>query len=440
MELTVESVQAMAPDDASVKAARGLVIPAKWPLLGYNNAAFWGECKGSGSRPYQVRIDSQDLACKCSCPSRKFPCKHSLALLLLYVQHRADFTNDEQPEWVSEWLISRQQREARKEEKKEQSAAKAADPQTTAKRDAARQKKMTAGLEYLERWIHDRVRHGLAQLPTQQSLFTEVAARMVDAQLPGIAMRLKNLAGTLDIADEWPRLVCSQLGQLQLIIDAYRHQEALDAAERTDLNVALGVSIDKSDAGNGETIEDSWRVIGQSAQEENKLWRRRVWLYGETSRRTALLLDFSHGGKNFTQHFISGQTLRSTLAFYPSASPLRALLTGSCEQAGAFPLPPLTLDDALHELAHKISANPWQWPLPLRMSNMLIHPDNGGWQFSTVQGQQLPVRLPSAEGWQLLAVSGGVPFMLMGEWDGNQLTPCSAWLDDRLVWENGGEQ
>ena len=35
--LTTESVLALAPDDSSAKAARGLVAPAQWPKLGASN-------------------------------------------------------------------------------------------------------------------------------------------------------------------------------------------------------------------------------------------------------------------------------------------------------------------------------------------------------------------------------------------------------------------
>lgn len=440
MELTVESVQALAPDDASVKAARGLVAPAKWPTLGYSETAFWGECKGSGSRPYQVRIDRQDLACKCTCPSRKFPCKHSLALLLLQVQQTTSFTAGEPPEWVSEWLTSRQQRTVRKEEKKEQAEAKAADPQAAAKREAARNQKMTAGLDFLEQWMLDLIRHGLAQISAQQLPFAGIAARMVDAQLPGIAARLNNLTTLFTTAETWPSSLCRGLGQLQLITDAFRHQQALTPAQLSDLHAALGITADKNDVAVGETCQDNWLVLGQSAQEENNLWRRRVWLYGEQSHRTALLLDYSHGGKNFPQHFITGQVCYGALAFYPGASPLRARVVDPLISGERFPLTECPLPNALHEMAQRLSANPWQWPLPLRVSDMLIYPHESGWRFVSTQGQHLPTRLSPDDGWRLLAASGGAPFTLMGEWDGQQLTPCSTWLTGSVIWATGGAQ
>ena len=51
MELTSESVLALAPDASSVKAAQALLKPGQWPTLGFNENAVWGECKGSGSKP-----------------------------------------------------------------------------------------------------------------------------------------------------------------------------------------------------------------------------------------------------------------------------------------------------------------------------------------------------------------------------------------------------
>ena len=68
MELTSESVLALAPDASSVKAAQALLKPGQWPTLGFNENAVWGECKGSGSKPYQVEADLSGPVFKCTCP------------------------------------------------------------------------------------------------------------------------------------------------------------------------------------------------------------------------------------------------------------------------------------------------------------------------------------------------------------------------------------
>ena len=87
---TAEQVLALSPDAGSAKRGRSLAHTAKWPLLGKSTRAIWGECQGSGKKPYRTVIDLDvDLggpAFRCSCPSRKFPCKPAIALFLLYTE------------------------------------------------------------------------------------------------------------------------------------------------------------------------------------------------------------------------------------------------------------------------------------------------------------------------------------------------------------------
>ncbi len=60
--LTVEQVLALAPDPGSVAAGRQNAAENKWITSACNDAAVWGEAKGSGSRPYQTAVDLGELA------------------------------------------------------------------------------------------------------------------------------------------------------------------------------------------------------------------------------------------------------------------------------------------------------------------------------------------------------------------------------------------
>ena len=168
--LTREAVLALAPDEASAKAARGLISPAKWPLLGHDAQAAWGECQGSGSKPYQTQVDLSGPVFKCSCPSRKFPCKHGLALLLMRAQEPQRFsTTGAPPAWVSAWLDGRRERaekqaqkDVQKQEQRQAAAAAgedaappAASPDATA-RQAKRWQRIEAGLQELSCWLARR--------------------------------------------------------------------------------------------------------------------------------------------------------------------------------------------------------------------------------------------------------------------------------------------
>ena len=105
MTMTAEAVLALAPDDASVKAARDLLVPARWSALGQDESAVWGACRGSSpgsaAKPYLAQVDLVGPAFQCSCPSRKFPCKHGLALLLFRLRDPERFPRAARPAWAA---------------------------------------------------------------------------------------------------------------------------------------------------------------------------------------------------------------------------------------------------------------------------------------------------------------------------------------------------
>jgi hypothetical protein len=198
MNWTTEQILALAPDAASAKAGQGLASPRKWLALGNDGSAAWGLCQGSGKDPYQTQIDLTEPAFRCSCPSRKFPCKHALGLFLLLAAEPAAFKENSQPAWVGEWLASRAKREQQRAEKQAKSEAdeKPVDAAAQAKRAANREAKVVAGLRELELWLRDITRGGLASVGSQPLQFWErTAARLVDAQAPGVARLVREMAG-----------------------------------------------------------------------------------------------------------------------------------------------------------------------------------------------------------------------------------------------------
>ena len=44
-------------DSGSAQRGQGLATPKNWGNLGFSEHAIWGECAGSGSKPYLVAID-----------------------------------------------------------------------------------------------------------------------------------------------------------------------------------------------------------------------------------------------------------------------------------------------------------------------------------------------------------------------------------------------
>ncbi len=444
--MRVEQVLALSPDEASTKAARGLLAPSKWPLLGAHDAAVWGECQGSGSKPYQTQVDvsGATFSFRCSCPSRKFPCKHGLALLLLQAQDASRFTAAEPP-WVAQWLAARKER-AEKQEAKAAAPPPPVDPAASAKREAQRWARMAQGAQELALWLDDLSRKGLATLTgAADAGWTRMAARMVDAQAPGLGQRLTQAAAVVGRGADWPARLLVHLGGLQLLVDAVAQVQRLPEASQSDLRQALGWPIERDAVlASGARVRDTWQVLAQvQLEREARLHERRVWLQGRQSQRMALLLDFAYAGKTFEHSWSVGAEVAATLAFYPGTDPLRAVLMDTTPAvAHAAPAGGAAMAHPWHVLAARMAANPWglQWPLSLEPVVLQYGTGQSGaaqpwflrWQ-DGVQDRAIVLCMDSDDAWRLLALSGGMPLRVFGEWDGVCLRPLTAWFADANV-------
>lgn len=432
--LTADQILALSPDDSSAKSAKGLLSPAKWPTLGYTEAAIWGECQGSGSKPYQVIIDVGGPSFKCTCPSRKFPCKHGLALYLLLAQKQSAFTSKELPTWVAEWLKDRQVRAEKQAEKKESKVAVPAGPEVAAKREAKRLDRMIGGARDLERWMADLVRHGIADLPTKPvNFWREVAARLVDAQASGLGHAVRQLEATVSSGEGWQQSALMQMGRMQLLTDAMQRLDTLPEPLRQDVRAFAGWPSDKEDVlAAGDCLEDTWLVQGVSYDEHEKLWERRVWLCGLQSQRQAFLLDFSHGQRRYDHGFVPGMAVKAKLAFFPSAYPLRALLTNVPQsiETNVATSEAHSWDSALDSIATALGSSPWMQRLPLMLHGATPISHGNRWFVLDTDLRAVPLRISEEDGWQLLALSGGHPLSIFGEWLGDRWRPLTAWSVD----------
>jgi hypothetical protein len=166
--ISPEQALQYAPDDSSVKAAKKLATINQWQSLhGHHpddqgQALIWGEIKGSSLYQSSI-IFAHKLSFACNCPSFKSPCKHSIALLMCYAHSQHAFvSSDVLPDWVDKHINKVQAADAKKAEKAAQ-PAKVVDEAAQAKRVAAREKKVEAGLCELALWLDDLLRMGLAQ-------------------------------------------------------------------------------------------------------------------------------------------------------------------------------------------------------------------------------------------------------------------------------------
>lgn len=435
---TPDQVLALAPDASSASAGQTLASAKKWSLLAASDRAIWGLCQGSGKDPYQARVDLSEPAFKCSCPSRKFPCKHGLGLLLLFAKGASGFTQSPEPAWVAEWIDGRTEKAEKKAEKAKAAAEKPVDLEAQAKRAAKRDARVLDGVAECRTWLEDLVRRGLAAVQRDGDIESDsarVAARMVDAQATGLATFVRRIPGVMSSGQGWEVRTLELLGRLHLLLNAAAKVGELPEMLASDVRVALGYTQSKDETLAGDGVSDQWTVLGQAFEEDERLTVRRTWLWGAATARPALVLDYSINGQPMESMLVSGTTFDGELVYFPSGAPLRALVRSRnqlVESAG-----PKIADDAatieanLLRYATALAQNPWlsRWPMVLAHATLARLGEH--WALS-----QGTASLPLARSfensplfWRLLAATSARPATIAAEWDGTHATPVGAFVE-----------
>ena len=431
---TSEQVASVAPDASSVTAARGVASPRLWSSTGHDERALWGQVRG-----YSVAVDlgpadpaGGTAAFSCTCPSRKIPCKHGLGLLLLWASHPDALPRAaEAPAWVEEWLAGRARRAAREPRER-----KPPDPEARAKRMAGRATRMGDGLEELDLWLRDLVRSGLASAQTRPFRYwDEMAARMVDAQAPGVGGQVRRMAGIVRSGDGWPGRLLLQAGRLHLVAKAWSQFDALPPETQADLRTVAGWSWTSEEVLARAPVRDRWLVAARSVAEEERFRIVRTWLVGTDTSRVALVLEFVSVHAPLPADLAVGTAVDADLAFFPGTWPQRALVArahGEAEPMAEW-RGSATVDDALAERARALAANPWLDRLPAVLCDVVPVAGEAGWRVRDRTGAAVPLLVDEPAWWTLAAVSGGRPVGVAGEWQDGALRALSAWADGRLT-------
>lgn len=435
---TSEQVIALAPDDASAKAGRGLAAVSKWETSGCDAQAVWGECKGSGKNPYQVTIDLSEPAFKCSCPSRKFPCKHGIGLFLMYAA--AQIKESVPPAFCTEWLAKRAESQERKKERSETELTPeelAKKEKSKAKRVGDRETKVAAGLQELELWLADLIRQGLATAQTQPTEYWEkMAKRLVDAQAPNAARLVREMSSAVyqknGNGKNWTDNLLEQASKIYLICDSYKRINDLPADVQADVRTAIGFTLKEDELlMTAEMVADAWQVLGVRVFEEDKLRVQRIWLGGEESRRDALILNFAFQNQPLDASFVAGTKITAELGFYPGNYPQRAFVKQR-DNVRQFEKPSgcANFAEFLQNYADALSKNVWLETLPATLEKVIPVRQANDWFLRDETGEMLPLDAGFAEVWKLFAVFGNRPATVFAEWNGATLLPLT-------VWENG---
>lgn len=351
---------------------------------------------------------------------------------------------------------------------------------------------MRAGLIELQRWLEDRMRTGLNDPSLgRYATWDELAARLVDARVGGLANRVRRVAGLVGVGTDWHERVLAELGALFLIVQgALRIAElsdgitGIDGPGRVDgagasggrgagaiaggvggdhdpgwgggpvdlagaVALAAGWQIRQADVLAGIPETDDWVVAGRSDAREDRIEVRRIWLWGTTTRRWAMLLSFAAYGQGLDESLRVGEVRPGDLFRYPGSG-LRALLGPIADDTlpdephrsdGSDPpdrllrriaMPePLDIAGACRAVGGAIAAEPWLERLAV---TVLAAPTvaDGRWVLTDATGS-LPLVGDEPALATLVASSLGGAVPVTVEWTPSGVLPLTVHQTDRAV-------
>jgi hypothetical protein len=152
-----------------------------------------------------------------------------------------------------------------------------------------------------------------------------------------------------------------------------------------------------------------------------------------------LLLHFAPAGtvrsetKPIDPTFVPGTAFDGTLVFFPSEAPLRAIVK---ERTAAVEWPSdIGYADISEAVTATVAADarmPWLEGQPVLLRDATPTTLTPA-QVRDATGRAMALSTRFRERWRLLAVSGGSPVPVFGEWDGETLTPLTVWGESGAV-------
>ena len=469
MRWQVEQVLALAPRPTSLAAARPLAVASRWAGTGCDQRGVWGRCRGGSAEPYECVVDHVAVAARCSCPSRQHPCKHALALLLMWVQglvpealtrpgfadaHLARRAVPVTPSAPPSSSVSADGAENSDRSESSESSesvdelaaagspAPVPSPPDSDSRDQRDQRddrvaRMAAGLAELDRWLDDRLRTGLADpVLTRYATWDELAARLTDAQVGGLANRVRRLAGVVGAHPQWHDQVLAEMGVLHLLARAGRSLGALPAGLADSVAAAIGWQVRQADVLAGVPVTDHWAVLGRSDVREDRIEVRRTWLRGRHTGRWAMVLSFAAYGQSLDESLVVGTVVHVDLYPYPGALGLRVLVgrqhsapvdgVGETLAEGEW-----SIAAACAHVGAAVALEPWIDRVPL-VAHAAPARDRAGWVLTDHTGS-LPLAQGAGGVAALLACSAGQPVTVAAEWTPLGVVPLAVHLPDRSI-------
>ncbi|MDR2383628.1 MAG: SWIM zinc finger family protein [Prevotellaceae bacterium] len=231
MNITVQEIESLASNISAAKNGKDLVNKNRFSNLKIlaDGSLIWGECAGSGANPYFCSadyIDENKPVFRCNCPSKQFPCKHSIGLLYAFAQG-LKFTVAEIPEEIinkRNKIKQRGEKNADEEMSVKDKASKQSDKPKNFKSIIRKVEAQLSGVEVAQKLLQNIVQMGLSGIDAATK--RTIAGRIQELgnyHIEGIQLAFNNLLVELDyVKDDEYTDVINQLNYISALLKKSR--------------------------------------------------------------------------------------------------------------------------------------------------------------------------------------------------------------------------
>jgi len=260
------------------------------------------------------------------------------------------------------------------------------------------------------------------------AFWEQMAKRMVDAQAPGLAGMVRGLGQVGFFRDGWQSDFIDQLLNIYLLVNAYKNRETLPDLLQQDVRTWIGFTQSQEELKQQTGVTDTWLVLSKQSSEDDNLTVERYWLHGVETGQYALILQFLFRGNGGEISLTPGMYVQAELVYYPSVSPLRAIIKRQISTNPASPKKVYAHWREVVENETRINVQlPFNFQRPYIIKRVTPVKYQNGWWLLDENNDLVQIKEGFQNIWKLLAISGGKPVDAAIVGKENQFEPIGVW-------------
>jgi len=175
-----------------------------------------------------------------------------------------------------------------------------------------------------------------------------------------------------------------------------------------DVRTWIGFTQNQDELKEKQGLVDTWLVLTKQLSEEDNLTIERYWLHGVETGQYALILQFLFRGQGGEISLTPGMYVQAELIYYPSVSPMRAIIKRQISTNAASPKKVFAYWKEIAENETMINVEiPFNYPRPYIIKQVTPVSYQNQWWLVDENNDLMQIGEGFKSIWKLLAISGG---------------------------------